>query len=89
MNAEPDQTPNVADPLAGLDDPSANQVVHIRCLVRALGSSVETLRRYDHGGVMANTGTNSCLADLEHHLVRCTEILPVTVGLALKDDKDG
>ena len=38
---------------------------------------------------MADTGANSCLTDSEHHLVRCTEIPPVTVGLALKDDTNG
>jgi len=36
------------------------------------------------GGVLSDSGANVCMADTEEHLVRCHDIAPVAVGLALK-----
>ena len=56
---------------------TADSLVHLKCSVSQTG------------GAMSDTGANSCLTDNESNLVRCTDIPPVIVGLALKASDAG
>ena len=42
------------------------------------------MRAMTANGVLSNTVANLCMADSEENLVQCHDIVPVSVGLALK-----
>ena len=67
----------------GVAQRTADQLVHLHCLVMSLTGG-DSLRQFDSGGVMSDTGAKLCLMELEDNLVRCMDIAPVTVGLAMK-----
>ena len=61
--------------------------VEPRCLTKMIGIELfgaVIVRTLVAGGVLSDSGANACMADTEEHLVRCHDITPVAVGLALK-----
>jgi len=57
------------------------------CSIRMIGINhlgEVIVRALVAGGILSDSGANSCMADTEEHLVRCHDIAPVAVGLALK-----
>ena len=82
MNTDPGSEGAPRDEMGEAHDEKADQLIRLRCTVRSL-TGKETLRRMSGGGVMSDTGANSCLTNSEDNLVRCMDISPVTVGLAM------
>jgi hypothetical protein len=61
------------------------------CKIRAVNIAQDAaivVRRVEENGVLSDSGANSCMAHNEHHLVRCHDITPVSVGLALSSDEE-
>ena len=72
-----------------VEDVNSNMEVEFDDAIRTLGMAGEKLyvMKLNQGGIMADSGANSCMVASDKYLIGCHDIKPITLGLALKVDE--
>jgi hypothetical protein len=83
-------SPRSVTSTAWVNDGTPEEAEMVMCAVRTVGIAQDAssanivVRRLIMDGVLLDSGTNSCMTNSERYLVKCRDIAPVSVGLAMK-----